>query len=353
MKIALVVHDLHDHGGHSLYTKVLADGLSGRHDVGVFANRCERDEGTQWKSYHVRAWRGSALACVQTFPLGMRGQSSTLDRFEIRHMQGYCGGQPNVVTAHICVAAYLDHLRSVSMRHRLSLQLMAAAEGSFYRRYDGRVIAVSHRVARELREFYGVRQDVSVIPHGVDVARFNGAKREEARAAVREQIGVREDDTLALYVGDLTKAHTYLKELAAAAPDVQLAIVTYSRAYRWSSPNVHLLPPTPQLERYYAAADAFVFPTVYDAFGIVLLEAMASGLAVFSSNCAGAAELIQSGRDGFVAPLDEWVETTTERLRNPALLRETGCAAAQSAREHNWSSVVAAVEQLYFEVAGV
>src|SRR5918911_2620853 len=203
MNIALVVHDLHEQGGHSLYTKVLADELSRRHRVAVFANRCERQADAEWKSHHVRAWRGSALACVQTFPWGMRSQASILDRFEIRHMQGYCGGQPNVVTAHICVAAYLDALRSVSLRHRLSLGLMAAAEARFYRGYNGRVIAISQRVARELREFYGVRAQISVIPHGVDVARFNGKSREALRAAVRDEIGVRVCDRLALYVGDL------------------------------------------------------------------------------------------------------------------------------------------------------
>jgi UDP-glucose:(heptosyl)LPS alpha-1,3-glucosyltransferase len=351
MKIALVVHDLHAHGGHSLYTKILADNLSLRHEVAVFANRSERSLDASWKSHHVRAWRGSALACVRSFPLGLRSQAAALNGYEIRHMQGYCGGQPNIVTAHICVAAYLDSLRSISMRHRLSLRLMAAAERRFYSEYSGRVIAVSQKVARELRERYGARAHASVIPHGVDTTRFNGANRERHRALARQQLGVREDDPLALYVGDLTKAHTYLKELAAAAADVQFAIVTRSRAYHWDAPNVRILPPTSEPERYYAAADAFVFPTNYDAFGMVLLEAMASGLAVFSSDRAGAAELIDSGRNGFVEPLTDWVETTAERLRNPELLQKTGRAAEQSAVRHDWHSVVKAVEQVYFEVA--
>ena len=151
LNIALVVHDLHNHGGHAVYTKILADELSRRHDVAVFANRCERPLDARWKNHHVRASRASALACVQTFPWGMRRFASTLDDFDIRHMQGYCGGRPNVVTAHICVAAYLNSLRAVSPRHRLSLQLMAAAERRFYRRYKGEVIAVSKKIARELQ----------------------------------------------------------------------------------------------------------------------------------------------------------------------------------------------------------
>src|SRR5882762_112343 len=103
MKVALVVHDLHEHGGHSLYTKILADELSRRHEVTVFANRCERPPDAAWNSRLVGAWRINSLATVKTFPLGMRSQASTLEQFQIRHMQGYCGGSPNVVTAHRCM----------------------------------------------------------------------------------------------------------------------------------------------------------------------------------------------------------------------------------------------------------
>ena len=351
MKIALVVHDLDERGGHGLYTRVLADGLSRSHEVAVYANRCARPDGARWSSRHVPAWRGSALSSVQTFPLGLRSQSAALGRYQIRHSQGFCGGRPNVVTAHICVAAYLDSLREAALRHRVSLRVMAAAEARFYRRYEGRVIAVSHLVARGLREFYGVRAPVSVIPHGVDSRRFSGAGRARLREETRRRLGVGEAETLALYVGDLTKAHAYLKELARAAPAVRLVIVTASRAYRWDAPNVSIIPPTPEIERFYAAADAFIFPTTYDAFGMVVLEAMSAGLPVFTSDRAGAAELITPGCDGFVAPLDEWVGATAARLLDRETLETVGRAAEQTARRHDWPTVVRAVERLYTEVS--
>src|SRR6185295_1708525 len=146
----------------------LADELSCKHEVAVFANRCERPEDARWPSRHVRAWRGSALATVHTFPLGLRSCASELAGYDIRHAQGYCGGKPNVVTAHICVAAYLNSLCNISARNRASLKLMAATEERFYRRYQGSVIAVSRKVARELEELYAVSGSISVILHGVD-----------------------------------------------------------------------------------------------------------------------------------------------------------------------------------------
>lgn len=298
----------------------------------------------------MRAWRGTALATVKTFPLGLRAHAAELAAFDIRHSQGYCGGEPNVVTAHICVAAYLKSLREVSLRHRLSLQRMAAAESRFYRGYKGRLIAVSRKVAAELQQHYGVSGEVSVIPHGVDTARFNTHNRERFRIDLRRELGIGNEQTLALYVGDLTKAHVQLKELSLACPEVQFVIVTHSRTYHWSAPNVRILPPVSDLERYYAAADVFVFPTTYDAFGMVVLEALASGLPVFSSDQAGAAELIHHGQDGFVFPLSDWTQETAKQLRAGTPRAEIGRNAEQTARAHDWLSVVKAVEEVYRQV---
>jgi UDP-glucose:(heptosyl)LPS alpha-1,3-glucosyltransferase len=351
MKIALVVHDLHEHGGHSLYTKVLADELSLRHEVAVFANRCEGCVDARWDFHQVRASRFNALLSIHSFPLGLRTQSSLLAKFDIRHTQGYCGGRPNVVTAHICVAAYLNSLRSVSLRTRASVKSMAVAESRFYRRHKGYVIAVSHKVAAELQEFYEISGPIKVISHGVHGARFSSSNREHLRSIVRNELGIDRERTVALYVGDLTKAHTQLKALATIAPDVLFIVVSRSRQYRWRGPNVRFLAPTTEIERYYAASDALVFPTTYDAFGMVVLEAMASGLPVFSSDQAGAAELIEHGRDGFVFSLDDWVEATAGRLRDRDSLRTVGRNAEKTASRHDWSTVVRKVEEVYGTIA--
>jgi glycosyltransferase involved in cell wall biosynthesis len=84
---------------------------------------------------------------------------------------------------------------------------------------------------------------------------------------------------------------------------------------------------------------------------MVVLEAMASGLPVFSSDCAGAAELIDSGKDGYVLPLADWVEATLAGLRDRDSLRAIGREAEKTAQKQNWSEVVRRVEQLYFQTA--
>jgi UDP-glucose:(heptosyl)LPS alpha-1,3-glucosyltransferase len=228
---------------------------------------------------------------------------------------------------------------------------MAAAESRFYRTYRGQLIAVSQKVARELRDFYGFRGEISIIPHGVDSTRFTTSTWEHERASTRNELGLSNVQTVALYVGDLTKAHQCLRRISKAAPELQLVIVSHSTRYRWRSPNARFVSPTKNIVRYYAAADAFLFPTTYDSFGMVVLEAMASGLPVFTSDQAGVAELIQPGRDGFVFPLSGWVDATRELVRDRNYLDRVGRSAARAARRHSWTKVMRRVEDLYFNAA--
>jgi glycosyltransferase involved in cell wall biosynthesis len=84
---------------------------------------------------------------------------------------------------------------------------------------------------------------------------------------------------------------------------------------------------------------------------MVVLEAMAAGLPVFTSDRAGAAELVTHAVDGFVFPLNEWVKRTADAFREGEMYSRVGVAARETAQRHDWNSVVAKVERIYCEVA--
>jgi glycosyltransferase involved in cell wall biosynthesis len=90
----------------------------------------------------------------------------------------------------------------------------------------------------------------------------------------------------------------------------------------------------PGLPAVYAAADVFAFPTLDDPFGIVLLEAMASGLPVVASPFAGAtADLVEEGSSGFVAEPDDtaaWARALVGLARDAALRRRLGARAHEA-----------------------
>jgi glycosyltransferase involved in cell wall biosynthesis len=84
----------------------------------------------------------------------------------------------------------------------------------------------------------------------------------------------------------------------------------------------------PGLPAVYAEADIFAFPTLDDPFGIVVLEAAASGLAIVASPFGGATlDLVEDGRSGFVVSPDEpdaWARALVTLASDPALRRRLG-----------------------------
>ncbi|MEA3421475.1 MAG: glycosyltransferase, partial [Acidobacteriota bacterium] len=60
------------------------------------------------------------------------------------------------------------------------------------------------------------------------------------------------------------------------------------------------LGPKRNIEKYYAASDIFVLPTLYDAFANVCLEAMACGLPIITTDSNGAADLIRDNENGYI-----------------------------------------------------
>jgi UDP-glucose:(heptosyl)LPS alpha-1,3-glucosyltransferase len=103
--------------------------------------------------------------------------------------------------------------------------------------------------------------------------------------------------------------------------------------------------------RFHAAADVFALPTTYEPFGLVIIEAMASGLPVITSGLAGAAVAIAEGNNGLLLDDPRDAEQLAQHLR--ALLDagerdRVGQAAAASVADYEWQQVFTRAEKLIF-----
>jgi UDP-glucose:(heptosyl)LPS alpha-1,3-glucosyltransferase len=365
LRIAFVVHDYHRRGGHARYTAELASRFKRDHEVTVFADRFEEAEPAGITYRHIPAVRVNALAAIVSFLLPaallVRG------RFDIVHAQGLCSLRQDVVTAHICQAAWFAAAERFgeppawrkrvfrSVVTRLERWLMSPGSA-------GRFIAPSQRVRDDLATHLGVRDKVNVIYHGTDTEAFHPLNRAKWRRPIRSELGLGLDECVALYVGDLQKGMPAAIRALARAPSVRLVSVSNSDPRPYAAlaasagvaERVKFIPAVADIAPYYAAADLLLFPTFYDAFGMVVSEAMASGLPVVTSRAAGAAELIKPGESGWLTaePWDaEQIAAGVRALAGDAGLREKMGAAARSAIEsYTWDRTAAATMAVYREL---
>ncbi len=110
-----------------------------------------------------------------------------------------------------------------------------------------------------------------------------------------------------------------------------------------------------QYRATFRGAVAFVLPSQYEAFGLVLLEAMASGVPVIATAVGGVPEVLDGGRAGrLVPPGDEGAlrGALREVLQNPALQQELRTAGLARVENYRWERSVEAHRALYRECVG-
>ena len=91
---------------------------------------------------------------------------------------------------------------------------------------------------------------------------------------------------------------------------------------------------------YYTSADVFVFPSLVEGFGLVLLEAMACGIPIITTPNTAAPDIITDGVEGFIIPIRD-TDALKEKLdwcyRHPQELAEMGRAARKKAEQLTWN----------------
>ena len=196
--------------------------------------------------------------------------------------------------------------------------------------------------------------DVHVLPHGVNCELFHPRCRS---AYLRNQWQVEDGQPVALYVGriaaekNIPQIVTSYRQLLQHTPDLKLVMVgdgPLRLQLEQQHPDIIFagIQTGEALARYYASADFFMFASQTETFGLVTLEAMASGLPVVAYDLAAAAQFIRQGVDGHLAKADD-SEAFTQACRK--LLSMDLLVAGQQARENaeqaSWAKVTQQFDQ--------
>jgi len=207
-----------------------------------------------------------------------------------------------------------------------------------------RLIAVSRAIVGKIRSEGRTGVPTQLIYNGVDLDRYHPDNRARYRAAARQEIAAPAEAWLVLFAGSGFERKGLMTAIEALPRlddrGARLLVVGKGDARPYQAlaeglgvgARVTWLGPRPDIERWYAAADALALPTRYEPFGNVHLEALASGLPVVTTTHAGGAEAVSPACGAVVEPRDPTaLGAALDRLRagDGAALSAAARAAAE------------------------
>ena len=365
MNIALVFPGCHRKGGVARLVYEAARHFAKFHEVTVYANAFE-DQGLDSVRKHAvqmsavpRSLRPAAFA---------RAARKSLLGHRHDHVISFGVGDvdADVLWVNSVHRAWLEHrdvssydrLRSSPLRRYLPHHqvLLAMERRYFTRARDSLAIVVADRVAADIERLYGFPRDRTVIvPNGFDPDEFDPALASRKRAEVRAELGIPPNAIVLLFAANELprKGFPVLLEAVAMVNDPRHHVLLVGRAqptpYLRRVTNLGLSEhfryagPRADMGRVYAAADLLVLPTRYEAFCMVVVEALASGLPVITTDVPGAGDLVVDDVNGRLQRDPLSAHELAGLLRDATHGRRFRLWAAQAAatvEDHTWEDLL-------------
>ncbi|GAB4540295.1 MAG: glycosyltransferase family 1 protein [Pleurocapsa sp.] len=237
------------------------------------------------------------------------------------------------------------------------------------------VVATSPQEKEHMRSLVSLKGNIEIIPCGTDIERFQALNKAEARS----RLGIDLDAKVVFYVGRFDKRkgiETLVRAVGQSAwkndPRLNLVIAGGSHPGRSDGiererieeivAQLELSEKTyfpgrvgdPELPLYYAAADVCVVPSHYEPFGLVAIEAMASGTPVIASDVGGLQFTVVNEKTGLLVPPKDsqaFAEAIDRVLNNPQWRDSLGKNARRRVeKQFSWNGVASQLREFYLDL---
>lgn len=327
MRVALVFYDFHLEGSLARERVLLARGLAAEGvEVHCYSNPDTRGLNLAGVEFHdVRPARRSSGRVGHAVECGTFAWKATAllrdhrARYDVIDVAGTSAWEHDVVRAHAVplseqrrwperggksfraarARARAAHVLHPALGVARATQALQLKPGNY-----SRVVAVTQEVSHDLQHVHGVpEQAIRIIAPPIELPDPAGTPS----LGLRRRLGLGPRDQLVLFVGhdfEVKGLDDAIEAVAAASPAAHLAVVGggdeppfRAAADRLGAGNrVHFLGVTSEPNRFFEEADVFLLPTRQDVWGTAVIEAMAAGVPVVTTDVAGAAgEVTRTG----------------------------------------------------------
>jgi len=282
-------------------------------------------------------------------------------------MYGKKLGIPKILTLHTQYERYAYYIAPIPEK----LTQEAIKRIIFNLAYKIDCITTPSGSMKELIKSYGIKNRIEVIPNAIDLDPFR-QKDELKCSEIRKRYNLKEDDKIILYVGRVAQEKSIDKIIEALAitkrkgiSNVRLLIVGGGPAIEELKNLVRSLQIEEQviftgevkneeIRHYYKIAYLFTIASTTETFGIVIIEALASGIPVLAVKAPGAVDILTDGLDGLLVDNDNDIEKFASALdkiiREPELRERLSQGALKTSERYSIDIVSERMLNLYREV---
>lgn len=382
-KVAIMIHDLTPWGGQDRSTLEIAWHLNKKHPLEIHSYQLEGYDDwpdmtyvpyhtpvkkpilLKYLHYHMTSklrLQKTKIPVIQS--TGTASLVSNIIQVQFIHTS-WDKKQKNLPKSEISEKNFLKR-----QYHKVLSQFNQQLEKKLYTN-DRHFIAISECIKQELMNEFNINaQNISVVHHGVDPEHFHPYQDSDASAEMRHKIrhkhNISDDKIVLLHIGAINERKGISHSLKALKILVDqghknlhyLAVGSgHQKPYLdWVKENnlqdhVTFVSHTKDVRQYYWAGDLFFFPSLYEPFGLVILEAMSCGLPTLASIQSGASELIENGISGYT--IDEPTNANKLATLVDSFLQDTGrqkefsTKARAIALQNSWAKVAERYSQVY------
>lgn len=366
-------------GGISRYVSELAERFVKDHEVHIFSSEW-KDVGDDNLVFHKTMSIPKPPSIFILSYLFSTTLNIKVHDFDIVQSNGADRFSADIINTMSIHKAWLEVLKKEKWRTIFgrkiltpgNLIVLALEKYSYGKRKYKKLIACSSSTKRELMKYYNVpKEDIEVIPLGVNLDEFRPLQ-DKNLIDLKQKYGIYENDIVLIIVAtefhrkgltELIKSLSIVKNKEKA--NLKLLVVGSGKNIPFDylglieklgfKNNIIFTGPINNkkgdLNKHYNLADIFVFPTKYEGFGIPVVEAMAAGLPVVTTNTAAGEDAVEPGKNGLLIDdptnVMEIAKKMSTLIEDESIRKQMGRNARRTAEKFTWDDIAKRTLEVY------